>query len=66
MQVLPECDAVPDDAAQLMMDLEQSARASGVGPSEWYEVSHRPLMDVLRFMEVLEAPNSKGTASSSA
>ena len=54
----------PDDIAALMSDLELRARACGVGRSEWYEVSKRPLLDVLRFMEALETPDSRGASSS--
>ena len=49
---------------ELLADLELQARTLGVGPSEWYEVKQRSLLDILRFMEALRAPESTGARSS--
>ena len=49
--------ACPEDQATVAVLLDtyrQRARACGVGPSEWYEVSHRPLTDIQAYIETLE------------
>ena len=53
-----------DAAMAFLANLEQRAKAKQVGPSEWYQVRNRPLLDVLHFVEALETPNSTGAASS--
>ena len=53
------------DVLALFADLEMCARDRGVGPSEWYEVRNRPLLDVLRCVGALETPSSTGAGSSS-
>ena len=61
-QDVPE--AAADSALAFLVALEKRARACGIGPSEWYEVRNRPLLDVLRFVEAFGTPNSSGAASS--
>ena len=51
-------------AIGFLEDCRQRALARGVGESEWYEISHRPLSDVLTFMAALETHDSGGASSS--
>ena len=59
------CEPEADTVAAFLANLEQRAKAKQVGPSEWYQVRNRPLLDVLHFVEALETPSSTGAASSS-
>ena len=59
------CEPAAEDALAFLVALEERAVACGIGPSEWYEVRNRPLLDVLRFVEALETSRSTGAASSS-
>ena len=52
------------EAATELCAYEGRAQACGVGPSEWHEVSQRPLSDVRAYIEALEMPRSCGGASS--
>ena len=53
-----------EDALAFLAELEKRAVACGIGPSEWYEVRNRPLLDVLHYVESLETPSSVGASSS--
>ena len=58
-----EIDCTPT-IDNLLHDLEQQAKALGVGHSEWYEIRQRPLLEILALIETLRTPRSEGAASS--
>ena len=58
-----EIDCTPT-IDNLLHDLEQQAKALGVGRSEWYEIRKRPLLEILALIETLRTPRSEGAASS--
>ena len=60
-----EIDCTPN-IDNLLDDLEQQAKALGVGHSEWYEIRQRPLLEILALIETLRTPLFEGAASSSA
>ena len=53
-----------DDVLAFLVALEKRAVDCGIGPSEWYEVRNRPLLDVLHYVEALEQPTSTRIGSS--
>ena len=53
------------DRRAFLADLEQRAKARGVGPSEWHEMRRQPLWQVLISVEALEHPTSPSVGSSS-
>ena len=58
-----EIDCTPS-IDSLLDDLEQQAKALGVGHSEWYEIRQRPMLEILALIETLRTPLSGGAASS--
>ena len=58
-------EPTPEDMDAFWKDLEQRAKARGVGPSEWHGLRRQPLWQVLISVEALEHPTSPSVGSSS-
>ena len=58
-------DTEMNDITAIKEQCEREAAYHGVGPSEWYEISSKPLREILTYIEALKQPTTGGAASSS-
>ena len=62
------CEALPELVIAkdvCLEDLSLLAKDHGVTHSEWYEISQRPLSDIVHFIDALITPSTAGASSSS-
>ena len=58
-------DTEKKDITFIKNQCEQKAALHGVGPSEWHEISSKPLPEILAYIEALLQTSTGGAASSS-
>ena len=49
--LIDDFDTEVDDIASIKEQCEREAAYHGVGPSEWYEISSKPLPEILAYIE---------------
>ena len=63
--LIDDFDTEVNNIASIKEQCEREAAFHGVGPSEWYEISSKPLPDILAYIQALSQPDTGGAASSS-